>query len=160
MNAFELLVSEFAEKTGLALRTGKDGGVDLVVDGVDVSVQFRPDRGDCILFTLPLYDAEPEPCMQRRALELAANGSGTGGHFLGIKEGMFVLSSVVKPDELSAEDFAKRLIALAAATRRVAGGIAAAVAEDVVGRIGTAAAESTPKSGADGAELPTDAILV
>lgn len=69
MDPFESLVSEFAGKAGLALQSGKDGSVDLVVDGVDVSVQYRPDRGDCVLFTLPLYDAEPEPCMQRRALE-------------------------------------------------------------------------------------------
>ena len=108
MDPFESLVSEFAGKAGLALQSGKDGSVDLAVDGVDVSVQYRPDRGDCVMFTLPLYDAEPEPCMQRRALELAADGSGTGGHFLGIRDGMFVLSSVARPDELSVEEFAKR----------------------------------------------------
>lgn len=45
MDPFESLVAEFAEKAGLALQSGKDGSVDLVVDGVDVSVQYRPDRG-------------------------------------------------------------------------------------------------------------------
>ena len=45
MDPFESLVSEFAGKAGLALQSGKDGSVDLVVDGVDVSVQYRPDRG-------------------------------------------------------------------------------------------------------------------
>ena len=73
MDPFESLVSEFAGKAGLALQSGKDGSVDLVVDGVDVSVQYRPDRGDCVLFTLPLYDAEPEPCIQRRGSGQATN---------------------------------------------------------------------------------------
>lgn len=160
MDPFESLVSEFAGKAGLALQSGKDGSVDLVVDGVDVSVQYRPDRGDCVLFTLPLYDAEPEPCMQRRALELAANGQGTGGHFLGIKEGMFVLSSVARPDELSVEEFAKRLVSLADVTRRVASGLAAAVAEEVAGSVGREDAGFAPGSGAAGESPPTDAIRV
>ncbi len=80
MNSFEALISEFAEKTGLSLQSIKDGGVDLVVDGVDVSVQYRPGNDDCVLFTLPLDDTEPDDRMARRALELSANGAGTGGH--------------------------------------------------------------------------------
>ena len=131
MDSFGTLISSFCEKTGLALQSDKDGSVDLVVDGLDVSVQYRPDKDDCVLFTLPLYDTEPELCMMRRALELAANGAGTGGHFLGIKEGMFVLSSVVKMDGLSAEGCAERLISLANTTRRVAERIASAVVEEV-----------------------------
>ena len=131
MNAFETLISDFAEKAGLSLQTVKDGSVDLVVDGIDVSVQYRPDNDDCVLFTLPLDDTEPDDRMARRALELSANGAGTGGHFLGIKEGMFVLSSIAQLGGLSAEDFAERLLALAAATRRVAEALALAVAEGV-----------------------------
>jgi hypothetical protein len=34
MDPFESLVAEFAEKAGLTLQSGKDGSVDLVVDGV------------------------------------------------------------------------------------------------------------------------------
>ena len=131
MNSFDDLIADFSEKAGLALPSVKDGSVDLVVDGIDVSVQYRPDRDDCVMFTLPLADTEPEPDMMRKALELSANGFGTGGHFLGIKEGMFVLSSVVKLDGLSVEDFAARLLALAEATPRLAERIAyAAVAEE------------------------------
>ena len=144
MGSFETLISEFSEKTGLALQLGKNGSVDLVVDGLDVSVQYRPDRDDCVMFTLPLYDTEPEPCMMRRALELAANGAGTDGHFLGIKEGMFVLSSVVKIDGLSAEGFAERLISLANMTSRVAESLASAVAEDVAERVEKDEAEVFP----------------
>ena len=157
MDPFESLVAEFAEKAGLTLQSGKDGSVNLVVDGTDVSVQYRPDRGDCVMFTLPLYDTEPEPCMQRRALELAANGQGTGGHFLGIKEGAFVLSSVVKVDGLSAEEFAEKLIALAESTHRVAEGIAAAIGEELSGQDG---AEASPGPAAEGEEPPADAIRV
>ena len=69
--------------------------------------------------------------MQRRALELAANGAGTGGHFLGIKEGMFVLSAIVPLAGLSAEDFGKRLIALADVSHRVGEQLALAVGEAV-----------------------------
>ena len=80
MNSFEALISDFAEKAGLSLQTVKDGSVDLVVDGIDVSVQYRPGNDDCVLFTLPLDDTEPDDRMARRALELSANGAGTGGH--------------------------------------------------------------------------------
>ena len=54
MDPFESLVSEFAGKAGLALQSGKDGSVDLVVDGVDVSVQYRNKRVRpfCICFTV------------------------------------------------------------------------------------------------------------
>lgn len=134
MDAFETVIKKFCEDAGLALPPIKDGSVDFVVDGLCVSVQYRPGSDDCVMFTLPLYDTEPEPCTMLRALELGVNGTATGGHFLGIKEGMFVLSSVVKIDGLSAEEFAERLVSLANATRRVADSLAAAVAEDVSAR--------------------------
>ena len=80
----------------------------------------RPDRDDCVIFALPVEDLEPDERMLRRALEIAADGEGTRGHFLGMREGMLVLSSVVKPGELSAEEFGMRLLGLAAASRDVA----------------------------------------
>ena len=134
MDAFETVITKFCEDAGLARPPIKDGSVDFVVDGLSVSVQYRPDRDDCVMFTLPIYDTEPEPCLMRRALELGVNGAETGGHFLGIKEDLFVLSSVVKLDGLSAEEFAERLVSLANVTRRVADNLSAAVAEDVSAR--------------------------
>lgn len=160
MDAFDALISEFCGKTGLALQAAVDGSVNLVVDGLDVSVQYRPDRDDCVMFALPLYDAEPEPCIMRRALELAANGAGTGGHFLGIKEGMFILSSVVKMEGLSTEGFAERLISLANTTRRVAESLASAVAEDVAGHVETEDAGGVPPRGDDGRDPSELAIRV
>ena len=42
MDPFESLVAEFAGKAGLTLQSGKDGSVDLVVDGVTRSASTRP----------------------------------------------------------------------------------------------------------------------
>ena len=152
MDTFETVISDFCEKSGLARPPVKDGSVDFTVDGLCVSVQYRSDRDDCVMFTLPLYDTEPEPCLMRRALELDVNGAATGGHFLGIKEGMFVLSSVVKVDGLSAENFAERLVSLANTTRRVADSLAATVAEDVAER----AEREESRDGAGAGDAPAE----
>ena len=65
----------------------------------------------------------------RRALELGANGDGTGGHFLGVKAGMFVLSAILPLEGLTAEAFGKRMLSLVAASRSVAQELALATAE-------------------------------
>ena len=131
MTPFSSLVAEFAEKTGVTPGEPGADSFDIMADGILVSVQYRQEKDDCIIFTLPLGDMEPDAAMQRRALELAANGAGTGGHFLGIKEGMFVLSAIVPLAGLSAEDFGKRLIALADVSHRVGEQLALAVGEAV-----------------------------
>ena len=120
MNAFEILLKDFAEKTGVTPEGSGPDSVDIVADDVFVSVQYRQDRNDCVIFTLPISDSEPDAAMLPRALELAAHGEGTGGHYLGLVNGMLVLSSVVPLTGLSTEDFAKRLLELAAASRGVA----------------------------------------
>ncbi len=98
-----------------------------------------------MIFSLPLEDAQPDGPMLRRALELAANGDGTDGHFLGLQEGMFLLSAVLPLAGLSAEEFGRRLLALAAATKRVSDALSRASAEG-----GAApAAEPPPDSGDD-----------
>ena len=58
MNAFETLVADFAEKTGV--EPGKPGAdsFDVVADGVAVSAQYRADRDDCVIFSLPHGPAE------------------------------------------------------------------------------------------------------
>ena len=129
MNAFTTLVADFAEKTGV--EPGKPGAdsFDVVADGVAVSAQYRADRDDCVIFSLPLEDAQPDGPMLRRALELAANGTGTDGHFLGLREGMFLLSAVLPLAGLSTEEFGRRLLALAAASKRVADELSRASAE-------------------------------
>ena len=129
MNAFATLVADFAEKTGV--EPGKLGAdnFDVEADGVVVSAQYRAERDDCVIFSLPLEDAQPDGPMLRRALELAADGAGTGGHFLGIREGMFMLSAVLPLAGLSADDFGRRILMLAAASKRVADELSRASAE-------------------------------
>lgn len=129
MNAFATLVADFAEKTGV--EPGKLGAdnFDVEADGVVVSAQYRAERDDCVIFSLPLEDAQPDGPMLRRALELAADGAGTGGHFLGLREGMFMLSAVLPLEGLSADDFGRRILMLAAASKRVADALSRASAE-------------------------------
>ena len=129
MNAFATLVADFAEKTGV--EPGKLGAdnFDVEADGVVVSAQYRAERDDCVIFSLPLEDAQPDGPMLRRALELAADGAGTGGHFLGLREGMFMLSAVLPLAGLSADDFGRRILMLAAASKRVADELSRASAE-------------------------------
>ena len=129
MNAFATLVADFAEKTGVApCKPGADN-FDVEADGVVVSAQYRAERDDCVIFSLPLEDAQPDGPMLRRALELAADGAGTGGHFLGLREGMFMLSAVLPLEGLSADDFGRRILMLAAASKRVADELSRASAE-------------------------------
>ena len=142
MNAFAALVADFAEKTGIEPDKPGADSFDVEADGVFVSAQYRADRDDCVIFTLPLEDTEPDGPMLRRALELAANGAGTDGHFLGLREGMFMLSAVLPLAGLSAEDFGKRLLALAMASKRVADTLSRASAEG-----GAATANPPPDSG-------------
>lgn len=130
MNSFDALLADFAVKTGL--ETGGPGAdsLDVEADGVAVCAQYRAERDDCVIFSLPLEDAEPDESMLRRALELASNGGGTDGHFLGLKEGMFMLSAVLPLRGLTAEEFGRRLIALGAASKKVAEALSRASAED------------------------------
>ncbi len=129
MDSFSTLVADFAEKAGIAPAAPGADSFDVEADGVFVSAQYRADRDDCVIFSLPLEDAHPDVAMLRRALELAADGTGTDGHFLGLREGMFALSAVLPLAGLSAEDFGVRVLALAAASKRVADALSRASAE-------------------------------
>ena len=110
MDTFETVISDFCEKAGLARPPVKDGSVDFVVDGLCVSVQYRPDRDDCVMFTLPLYDTEPEPCLMRRALELSVNGAATGGHVLGINRILSIAGGVLLISSLAVGLYAVRSV--------------------------------------------------
>ena len=82
----------------------------------------------------------------RRALELAANGAGTGGHFLGIKERVFVLSAILPLAGMSVEDFGKRLLVLADVSHRVGEQLALAVGEAVAAADASLVAPPEPDS--------------
>ena len=73
MTPFSSLVAEFAEKTGVTPGNPGADNFDIVTDGIQVSVQYRQDKDDCIIFTLPLGDMEPDPTL------LAARPFGLSG---------------------------------------------------------------------------------
>lgn len=129
MKMFESLIAEFSEKTGQELAPAADGSVSIEADGVLITVQGREERGDAVMFAFPAGDMKPEPATMARALELGAHGAGTDGFYLGIAGGEFVLSGVLPLEGASAEDFATRLLALAAASAKVASAMARALAE-------------------------------
>ena len=136
MTVFESLIAEFSEKTGTQLSPGRDGSVSLEAYGIYITVQSREARGDAILFSLPLGDMKPEPATMEKALELDAHGLGTDGFYLGISGGAFVLSGAMPVEGTNAEDFAKKLLSLAAATVKVETALSRAIAEYVEAEVG------------------------
>ncbi|MBP5320238.1 MAG: type III secretion system chaperone, partial [Kiritimatiellae bacterium] len=99
-------------------------------DGVLVTVQHRPESGDAVIFTLPFGEMPADEPMMRHALELSIAGIGTGGFFLGLHEGMFILSAPIPLEGLDTETFGRRMLDLAAATRRVALSIGSSVVDE------------------------------
>ena len=136
MTVFESLIAEFSEKMGAQLSPGRDGSVSLEADGIYITVQSREARGDAILFSFPLGDMKPEPATMEKALELDAHGLGTDGFYLGISGGAFVLSGAMPVEGTSAEDFAKKLLSLAAATVKVETALSRAITEYVETEVG------------------------
>ena len=63
MTPFSSLVAEFAEKTGVTPGEPGADSFDIMADGILVSVQYRQEKDDCIIFTLPLGDMEPDAAM-------------------------------------------------------------------------------------------------
>ena len=146
MTAFESLIAEFAGKTGMSIAPAHDGSVSLEADGVYITAQSREERGDVLLFSFPAGDMKPEPMTMAKALSLAAHGLGTGGFYLGISGGIFVLSGSMPLEGASAEDFANKLLLLADATLKVEKALAGAIVEygqsEIAGR-----GDSSPSSG-------------
>ena len=142
MTAFDSLIAEFSEKTGVQLSARPegsphhDGSVSIEADGIYITVQCREARGDAILFSFPLGDMKPEPATMEKALELNAHGLGTDGFYLGISSGAFVLSGAMPVEGTSAEDFAKMLLSLAAATVKVETALARAIADYAEAEVG------------------------
>ena len=129
MTAFESLLAEFSEKTGMSFAQARDGSVSLEADGVYMTLQSREARGDVLFFSFPFGDLKPEAATMAKALALAAHGLGTDGFYLGISGDAFVLSGAMPLEGASAEDLANRLLSLAAATGKVEKALARAFAE-------------------------------
>lgn len=131
---FEQLIAEFSKETGLDVKPDSQGTLWLEADGVPVTIQGRPEHNDAIAFTLPIGDMAIDEPIMRHALELSAVGIGTDGFFLGISNGAMTLSAVLPLDGLDAETFGKKMLALAAATRKVAVRIGSTVADECASR--------------------------
>ena len=52
-------MAEFVEKTGVKTDGAGPNSIDVIADDVMVSAQYRSDRDDCVIFTLPIEDLDP-----------------------------------------------------------------------------------------------------
>lgn len=131
---YEQLIAEFSKETGLDVAPDSQGTLWMEADDVPVTIQNRQEQNDVVMFTLPIGEMALDESIMRHALELSAVGLGTDGFFIGISGGALTLSAVLTLDGLDAETFGKKMLALAAASRKVAKRIGAAVAEDCIDR--------------------------
>ncbi|MBP5509522.1 MAG: CesT family type III secretion system chaperone [Kiritimatiellae bacterium] len=132
---FEKLIADFSEAAGFGLETDSQGTVWCEADGVLVTVQHRSESGDAVIFTFPFGEMPTDEPMMRHALELSVAGIGTGGFFLGLHEDIFTLSGTIPLDDLDAETLARRMLDLAAATRRVALSVGSSVVDECAGQV-------------------------
>lgn len=131
---FEQLIAEFSKETGIGVAPDSQGAIWLEADGVPVTVQHRPAHDDVIAFTLPIGEMSIDEAIMRHALELSAIGVGADGFFIGISENALTLSAVLPLDNLDAERLGKKLLSLAAASRKVATRIGTAIADECAER--------------------------
>ena len=131
---FERLMVEFSEAAGIEARPDAQGTVWIDTDGVMVTVQYRQEHDDVLIFSLPLSGEIADETMMRRALELSSAGLGTGGFYIGLHDGYLTLSTVIPLEGLNADMLAKRLLELSSATTRVTNSVTATVAETSAAR--------------------------
>ena len=114
MTPFETIVSELATATGLAIQVDAQDSFALVTDGLVVTVQYRRDSDDVVLFA-PLDSGKEDisPAQMRKALELACHGKGTRGNFLGLFDGALILSRFVPFEGLTSQKLGSLIIAFA-----------------------------------------------
>ena len=129
MNQFESLIADFAKMTGLPLSPDERGGCALETDGLFITIQYRAEAGDIVIFA-PVTDPEaperPTKAMLEKALSLAYVGKGTSGASLGLFDGELILSVHIPMQGLDAETLGAKLSAFADAAISVRAEIAAA----------------------------------
>ena len=130
MNQFESLIADFAKMTGLPLSPDERGGCALETDGLFITVQYRAEAGDIVIFA-PVTDPEaperPTKAMLEKALALAHDGTCTAGATLGLFDGELILSVHLPMQGLDAETLGVKLAAFADAAVSSRAEIAAAV---------------------------------
>ena len=129
MNTFESLVADFAKMTGLPLSPDERGGCALETDGLVITIQYRAEADDIVIFA-PVTDPEaperPTKAMLEKALALAHDGTYTAGATLGLFDGELILSVHIPIQGLDAETLGAKLSAFADAAVSVRAEIAAA----------------------------------
>ena len=131
MTPFESLIAEFAKKTGLPLKVDGLESCSLETEGLVITLQYRRERDDVALFA-PVSEPGEElpPETFRAALELACNGKGTRGNYLGLFAGTFLLSRFIPFDGLTADALGDRVLAFSAAALAVRAALAAPAAQE------------------------------
>ena len=116
MTQFESLISELAAASGLALQVDAQDSCSLETDGIIVTIQYRRERDDVVLFapvTEPDTDLPPETL--RTALSLACHGEGTYGNFLGLFDGALILSALILHEKMTPAGIVGAVLILGAA---------------------------------------------
>ena len=114
MTPFEALISELATATGLPLQVDARDACALETDGLVLTLQYRRERDDVVLFAPVTEPDEPlPPETLRAALALACHGEGTHGAYLGLFDETLLLSSCVPLEGLTAELLGNRILAFA-----------------------------------------------
>lgn len=127
MNAFDKLISEFAGMTGLEVAPDANDSCMLESNGVFITIQYRGEADDVVMFApVALQDDERfSAAVCEKALSLAYDGKGTGGAFLGLFDGAFILSLHVPMEGLDAPTLGVRLAAFADVAESISAEIAA-----------------------------------
>ena len=131
MTPFESLIAEFAKNTGLPLEADAQESCSLETEDLVITLQYRRERDDVVLFA-PVSEPGEElpPETLRAALELACNGKGTRGNYLGLFAGTLLLSGFMPFDGLTADALGDRVLAFADAALAVRDALAAPAAAD------------------------------
>lgn len=120
MTPFESLIAEFAKNTGLPLEADAQESCSLETEDLVITLQYRRERDDVVLFA-PVSEPGEElpPETLRAALELACNGKGTRGNYLGLFAGTLLLSRFIPFDGLTADALGDRELAFSDAALAV-----------------------------------------
>ena len=132
MTPFESLIAEFAKNTGLPLEADAQESCSLETEDLVITLQYRRERDDVVLFA-PVSEPGEElpPETLRAALELACNGKGTRGNYLGLFAGTLLLSRFMPFDGLTADALGESVLAFADAALAVRAALVEPAAEHV-----------------------------
>jgi hypothetical protein len=132
MTPFESLIAEFAKNTGLPLEADAQESCSLETEDLVITLQYRRERDDVVLFA-PVSEPGEElpPETLRAALELACNGKGTRGNYLGLFAGTLLLSRFMPFDGLTADALGESVLAFADAALAVRAALVEPAAEPV-----------------------------